>query len=319
MKLTERDIIKKYLKKLTFNNKKSLNLNDDVYYDSEKKLIFSTDTYEDGIHFLDASLPEKFIKKIFRSSVSDIFAKGAKPTTYFLSLSLPKINNKWIKKFENELNKESKKFGLFLGGGDIIKSKKLTITISVIGNINKKPVLRNGAKINDDIYITGNIGDSYIGLLIKQKRLNLSKLNSYFAKAFLEPCIQKEFSKYLPFFASSSIDISDGLIKDLQSICVASKCGAHIDFSKLPISMHMKKIIDKNIIKLKNVFSKGDDYQILFTANKKYRKSISKVSKKTNTKITRVGVIKTGNFIKMTNGDKIIDLSAIKPGYIHSF
>ena len=83
--------------------------------------------------------------------------------------------------------------------------------------------------------------------------------------------------------------------------------------------MHMKKIIDKNIIKLKNVFSKGDDYQILFTANKKYRKSISKVSKKTNTKITRVGVIKTGNFIKMTNGDKIIDLSAIKPGYIHSF
>mgnify|MGYP001309793763 CR=1 FL=1 len=319
MKITEQDIINKYLKKLTFNNKKSLKLNDDVYYDSQKKLIFSTDTYEEGTHFLDASLPEKFVKKIFRSSISDIFAKGVSPTTYFLSLSIPKISKKWIKKFETELKKESKKYGLFLGGGDMIKSKKLTITISVIGHVNKKPILRNTAKINDDIYITGNIGDSYIGLLIKQKRLNLNKLNSYFTKAFSEPCIQNKFSKYLSFFASSSIDISDGLIKDLQSICTASECGAHIDLSKLPLSIYMRKVINKNVIKIKNVFSKGDDYQILFTANKKYRNTIVRTSKKTNTKITRVGVVNTGNFIKMTNGDKLVDLSAIKPGYIHRF
>ena len=97
MKITEQDIINKYLKKLTFNNKKSLKLNDDVYYDSQKKLIFSTDTYEEGTHFLDASLPEKFVKKIFRSSISDIFAKGVSPTTYFLSLSIPKNGLKNLK------------------------------------------------------------------------------------------------------------------------------------------------------------------------------------------------------------------------------
>ncbi len=319
MKITEKDIISKYLKKLTFNNKNSLKLNDDVYYDPKKNLIFSTDTYENGIHFLDAYSPEKFVKKIFRSSISDIFAKGATPTTYFLSLSIPSINKKWMKKFENVLKKESKKYGLFLGGGDTVRSNKLTITISVLGHVNKKLILRSSAKTYDDVYITGNIGDSYIGLLIKQKRLNLKKLNNYFTKAFSEPRIHAEFSKYLGSFANSSIDISDGLIKDLRSICDASKCGAQIDFSKLPLSINMKKIIKKNKIKFKNVFSKGDDYQILFTARKKYRNFISKTSKKTNTKITRVGLIRAGNLIKMTKGDKIVDLSAIKPGYIHSF
>ena len=121
MKITETFLIKKYLKNLTFRNKKSLELLDDVYYDFDKKLIFSTDYFEEGIHYLKNSEPKFFVKKIFRSSISDIICKGAQPYVYFLSLAINKTSEKCIMNFKKELNKESKKFKVFLGGGDTSK------------------------------------------------------------------------------------------------------------------------------------------------------------------------------------------------------
>ena len=320
MKITEKEIISKYLRSLTFNNNNSLNLMDDVYYDMKKKIIFSTDTYEEGIHFLNSVNSVKFIKKIFRSSISDIICKGCKPTTYFLSLSINKLKKKWLKNLKKELTKESKKFGIFLGGGDTVKSKKrLSVTISVIGDVVKKPILRSTAKINDDIYVTGNIGDSYLGLLVYLNRKSFGNLNKYFKKAYDEPILPFRFSKFLNRFASSSIDISDGLIADLENICIASKCGAHIYFSDLPISKNAKNILYKKKINFLNFFSKGDDYQILFTAHKKNRKKIDLISKKTTTKVTRLGKIVKGRLVKMTNSGVTVDLSTKNNGYIHRF
>ena len=103
--ITENKIIKKYLRKLSFNNNKSLNLEDDVYYDNTKKIVFSTDTYEEGIHFIKSKNPENFTKKIFRSSLSDIICKGCEPKVYFLSLSLNDIDENWLKKFRSEYSK----------------------------------------------------------------------------------------------------------------------------------------------------------------------------------------------------------------------
>ena len=101
--ITENKIIKKYLRKLSFKNKKSLNLEDDVYYDNKKKIVFSTDTYEEGIHFIKSKNPVNFAKKIFRSSISDIISIGCEPIVYFLSLSLYDINESWLKTFSMEL------------------------------------------------------------------------------------------------------------------------------------------------------------------------------------------------------------------------
>ena len=320
MKITEKEIIKKYLKSLTFNNSNSLNLMDDIYYDKKKKIIFSTDTYEEGVHFLDSSNPAKFTKKIIRSTISDIICKGCKPKTYFLSLSINKFKRKWIKKLKNELMKESKKFDMYLGGGDTVKSrKKLSITVSVIGNVIKKPILRSTAKIDDDIYVTGNLGDSYLGLLIYLKKKNFGNLNKYFTKSYDEPNLPFNFSKYLHKFATSAIDLSDGLITDLENICNASKCGAHIYYPNMPISKNVKVLQYKKKINLINVFSKGDDYQILFTANKKDRKKIYLVSKKTSTKVTRLGKMSKGSIVKMTNRGVKVDLSIKNRGYIHKF
>ncbi len=319
MKISEQEIISKYIKLLTFNNKESLKLEDDIYYSKKRKLVFSTDTYIEGTHFLNSSNPTKFVKKIFRSSLSDIFSKGSKPITYFLSLSLNRSKKNWLKKFINELKVDSKKYGIFLGGGDTVKSKKLSITFSILGHAYKIPILRKNAKINDDIYITRYIGDSYVGLLLNKKKLSLNKYKRYFLKSFENPDLPAEFSKNLYKFANSSIDISDGLIKDLGCICSSSKCGAEVNFRKLPFSTKLKHIASINKISLIDVFSKGDDYQILFTANKKFRKLIKSVSKKTNTKTTIIGKIVSSKNVKMLDDNKIINLSGSKTGYIHNF
>ena len=307
------------VKKLAFKKKEALELQDDIYLDSKKKFVYSTDTYEEKIHFIDSSNPEKFIKKIFRSSISDIYCKGCKPQVYFLNLSIKKTNFSWLKKFSNQLKSESKKYGLFLGGGDIVKSNKFSLTISVLGTFKKNPILRSNAKIDDDIYVTGDLGDSYLGLLTMYKKIKFKNFKKYFVDSYEKPKLPIKFSTNLSKFASASIDISDGFLKDLKSICLASRCGANVNFLDLPFSKKGRLLCLKNKISLYKIFSKGDDYQILFTANKKYRRLIKITSKKTSTKLTRVGKIISGNHLKLNNGGKNVNLSSIKRGFIHSF
>ena len=319
MKITESTIINKYLKPLTFNNKKSLKLKDDIFFDKKKKIIFSIDTFIEDVHFIKNSNPKKYAKKIFRSSISDIFCKGSIPTTYFLSLSLNKTNHKWLKIFSNELKKDSKKYGLFLGGGDTTKSKKLSFTLAILGYVKTKPILRSNAKIGDDVYVTGNLGDAYLGLLTSQKKKNFGIYKNYFLKSFEQPDLPVKFSKYLYKFASSSIDISDGIINDLRSICSASKCGAKINFLKIPFSTYAKKLSIKKKINLIDIFSRGDDYQILFTAKKKFRPLIKNLSLKSQICVSRIGSINQGNSVKITIGDKNVNYSSGKIGFIHRF
>jgi thiamine-monophosphate kinase len=319
MKIIESQLINKYLKPLTFNNKNSLNLKDDIYYDIKKKIIVSTDTYEEKIHFNGGNNPNNFLIKIFRSAISDIYAKGCKPFVYFLNISINKTNINWLKNFNNILKKESKLHNIFLGGGDTVKSKKLSITITTLGNIKKKPVLRSGAKLSDDIYVTGTLGDSYIGLLCILNKLKIGNFKKYFIKRFKEPLLHPKFSMELHRFASSSTDISDGIIKDIKNICNSSNKGAKLFYAKIPFSKNALTLQKNNKINLINVFSQGDDYQILFTSNKKNRNLIRNISKITNTRVSRVGKITANKKVEIRNSDKIIDLSAYKTGYIHEF
>ena len=318
--MNEKDIINNFLKPLALKNLSSLKLSDDIYFDKKKKLAFSIDTYVHGIHFI-SSKPKFFLKKIFRSALSDLFCKGIKPETYFLSLSINKsiVNKSWFKQFKNILNNEQIKFNIFLGGGDTTYSSKFTITIGVLGHTNDKPVLRNGCLLNDDIYVTGNIGDSFLGLSVLKKKKNFGKFNNYFVKKYYQPDLSVKIVPFLKDIATSSIDISDGLPNDLKALFVNSKYGSCINLNILPVSKYCKKLIISKKISLLNIFSKGDDYQILFTSKKKNKSKIIKISKKLNTKITRIGeVVKKKNIIFKHNNKKF-KLDAKNMGYTHRF
>ena len=128
-------LIKKYLSKLTLNNKNSLGLNDDVFFDKNNKLIISVDTYINKSHFFDFRKPDLVIKKILRSSISDLICKGVKPKYYFISGS---GNNKTftksnLRKISLSLKQEQRKFGICLSGGDTVFSNILSFTIVSVG------------------------------------------------------------------------------------------------------------------------------------------------------------------------------------------
>jgi len=319
--MNEFTIIEKYLRPLSIKSPSSLELKDDIFYDKKKGLAISTDTYVEGVHFLKSSKPNQFLKKILRASLSDLYCKGINPQTYFLSFAINKKCSKhnWMNEVKKILMSEQKKFNIILGGGDTTYSPKLIITITVLGYSKKYPVLRNGSSFNNDIYVTGTISDSYLGLNVIKRRKNFGSYNNFFKKKYYEPDLAFKLAPYLSQIATSSIDISDGLAQDLLHICGNSKCGATINLNNLPLSSQCKNLIVKKKINLKSIFSKGDDYQILFTANIKSRSKIKKLSKKLKIKISKIGsTTKNMNVLFLDKGKKF-KITTRNMGYTHVF
>jgi thiamine-monophosphate kinase len=317
----EFDLIKNYFSKLTKNNKSALNLNDDVFFDKKKELVISVDTYNEGIHFPNFNKPYLVIKKILRATISDLICKGVKPKYYFISGSGNKktFSKEKLKDLTRSLFEEQKKYNIKLCGGDTTFSKKLSFSITVIG-FSKKIVFRNNTKIHDDIYVTGNIGDSFIGLNVINKKINLKRnYNNYFLDKYYKPDVQIKLVDKLLKFSNSSIDISDGLFADLEKMINSQNVRYEIHLDKVPISKQMAILIKKHRFQKIKMISNGDDYQILFTANKNKSRIIKAASKKLNLKITKIGRI-----LPSSHESSIIDqkgrvLRVNNKGYVHRF
>ena len=320
--MNETALIKNYLGKLAKNNPSALKLNDDVFFDKKSKNVISVDTYVEKIHFPNFKKPDLLIKKIIRSSISDLICKGVTPKFYFISGSGNKVSfsNKNLKKMINSLKSEQKKFSIKLSGGDTVFSKINSFTITSLG-FSDKIVKRNNARVDDDIYITGELGDSYLGLKFLQKKIyNQNIYKKYFINKFYLPKINLEFSKYLYKLANTSIDISDGLLVDLNKMINTQNISSEVYYDKIPISNKLKTFLRKNSLKKNRFIFNGDDYQILFTSSESKRHQIDRISKITKTKISRIGKILSKKKFKMRllNRNKVLKMTKI-PGYEHFF
>ena len=314
-------LIKKYFSKISKKNQSALNLNDDVFFDKRKGLIISIDTYNEGSHFLNFDRPDLVIKKIIRSSISDLICKGVDPKFYFISGSgnRKSFSHRNLLKISNSLNQEQKKYGISLCGGDTTFSNNLSFSITSVG-YSKNIIYRNKARLNDDIYVTGNLGDSFIGLKILKNQIRFNKkINNYFIRKYYQPDIPLVIAKKLKKFANSSIDISDGLIADLEKMLNNQKFTYEIREDSIPISKYLSKLIKDNKIKKSNVISNGDDYQVLFTAKVDKARIIERTAGNLGIKITKIGKINSA-----IKNSSIIDQKGKKivlkdKGYIHKF
>ena len=133
--MDEFELIKKYFQKITINNPGAKKLNDDVFFDKNNKLVVSIDTYNEGVHFPNFKSPNLVIKKVLRSSISDLLSKGVKPEYYFFSGCGNKKNftKKKLLLISKSLKLEQKKFNLKLSGGDTTNSNKVSFSITTIG------------------------------------------------------------------------------------------------------------------------------------------------------------------------------------------
>jgi len=315
-------LIQKYFKKLTYNNPSALDLNDDVFFDKKNSVVVSTDTYVEGTHFFNFRNPDLVIKKIVRSSISDLYCKGVKPKFIFIGASGNKksFSKKNLNLVYKSLNQEQKKYKIKLSGGDTTKSNKTTFTITSLG-YSKKIVQRNKCKNNDDIYVTGNLGDSYLGLLILKKKsfLKSTKLRKYFIQKYYMPDLPTKISTKLIKFANSSIDISDGLFGDLTKLINRSNLYFRLDVEKIPISSKLKTYLVKTNKKKISFISKGDDYQILFTSSKSNRRYIKYFFKRMNQKVTLIGNLTNEISSNQIIYDKKLLKHRYNEGYIHNF
>ena len=317
----EFELVNKYFSKLSSHNRSSLNLNDDVFFDKINKLVISVDTYVEGIHFIDFKYPDLVLKKILRSSISDLICKGVKPKYYFISGSgnKKKFSKKNLKMISKSLKEEQNRYSICLGGGDTVFSKKLSFTITSVGFSNKI-VFRNNAKLNDDIYVTGNLGDSFIGLKVLQKKIKLNKdLGNYFKRIYFNPILHTNIVEKLLSFANTSIDISDGLITDLEKMINKQKLSYKINLGNIPVSHNLKKLIDLGIIDKISSVSRGDDYQILFTANPSKSRIISNISKSLGIKISKIGKICAHSQKSQIIDEKNKKIAFKNKGYLHKF
>ena len=320
--MNEVQLIDKYLKRLTKKNSSSQGLNDDIFFDKTKRLAVSIDTYVEKVHFPNFKTPDLVIKKILRSSLSDLICKGVKPKYYFISASgnSKSFLKKNLKKISISLSSEQKRFDVKLSGGDTVNSNINSFTCCVVGFTNKI-VKRHNSKVGDDIYITGNLGDSYLGLQILKKRVSLSKsLKKYFVSKFYMPSINLRMVNFLRKFANTSIDISDGLLIDLNKMISEQKYGFLIRLHDIKISSQLKKFFNKNKrFNIENTIFNGDDYEIIFTSHKKNRSLITRYSKNKKLKIQRIGkILKKHRDSCIIKGNKKFKINK-NLGYTHQF
>ena len=317
----EFELIKNYFQKLSKKSTSALKLNDDVFFDKKNKLVVSVDTYTEGNHFVDFKKPDLVIKKIIRASISDLICKGVQPKYYFISGSGNKKSfcKSNMLKISKSLNQEQKKYNIFLSGGDTVFSNKLSFTVTSIG-FAKNIIFRNKAKINDDIYITGNLGDSYLGLLVLKNKIKLNNsLSKYFTDQYYMPSIQSKLVGQIKKFANTSIDISDGLLADLDKMINVQKLSYKLYLKDIPISKNLKKVLNLKKLSKIDYISNGDDYQVLFTASKGKSRIISKIASNYRIKITKIGTMQSISKKPSIVDDKNMKIAPKNKGYIHKF
>jgi thiamine-monophosphate kinase len=279
--MNEFALINHFFKKDNLKNT-ILGIGDDcaiIDIDKNHQLVTSTDTLIEGVHFDKSYSPEDIGYRALAVNLSDIAAMGAKPKWFSLALTLPKSDEVFLKKFSQGLFKLANLHNLELIGGDTTKGH-LSITITIMGVLpQNQGLLRSGAKIDDDIYVSNTLGNAAFAL---QKSKDAQK----FLKFLHQPQPQIKLGQALLNIANSCIDISDGLQADLTHILKASNVGASINIDLLPIEDLVKK---QNNICL--VLAGGDDYQLCWTANAKQKQNINKIAKTLGIKITNIGKI----------------------------
>ncbi len=299
---TEEFIINNYLSKLSLNKKGTYNFKNDAAYlelSKNKKLVITSDSISENIDFFKNDDPKSIATKIATINLSDLSAMGTNPKAYTLNLFLPNyIDKTWLKIFSKELLRIQNKYNFYLIGGDLSKSNKLQITSTFFG-LSRSDIIvpQNIIDIDHDLWVTGEIGDSFIGLQILKKRIKITntKIRNYFINKYHypKPCmLGSKINKYV----SSMKDISDGFIGDLKKI-LNNNYGAKINTNSIPISFNLRKIIRANIVKKKYILNSGDNYNLICVAKNTNRKKIFNIAKRNNVKISLIGKILSKNKI----------------------
>lgn len=307
----EFDLIERYFKTpaRSMTRRATLGIGDDcalLQPATGMQLAISCDMLVEGRHFLSTVDPYKLGHKALAVNLSDLAACGAKPLAFTLALALPRADETWLAPFSRGLFALAAEHDCELIGGDTTQGP-LNICITVFGevpgsNVNSnapsQALLRSGAKVGDDIYVSGTLGDARLALEVFRGTLELPAEAFATARARMEtPTPRVLLGIALRGVASAAIDVSDGLLGDLAHILRQSGVGAVIDTSIAINLIAIEAINTPSTVyfshekRLEYVLAGGDDYELVFTAPAAMRDAVQAASSASATPVTRIGQI----------------------------
>ncbi|WP_298609341.1 thiamine-phosphate kinase [uncultured Thiobacillus sp.] len=280
------------------------------------QLAVSSDMLLEGRHFSPQDSPAGLGHKSLAVNLSDLAAMGATPRWATLAIALPEENDAWLTAFARGFFRIADQHGIELVGGDTTRGT-LAISITVMGEVPPGQALRrDGAKVGDDVWVSGVIGSAALALAYRQGRLFMEQIDAArVLPALYLPTPRIELGLVLRGLASSAIDISDGLLGDLGHILERSHVGATLEFSALPTLPVTQAYLHEAVAR-DCVLAGGDDYELCFTAPASKRNAVLAAAASAGVTVTRIGHIhaEPGLTVNDANGQP---LHVDKTGYDH--
>ena len=295
--LDEFELIETYFAPLSRGEPGAFGLTDDaaeLAFEPGKRAVVTTDAIIAGVHFPASEDPKTIASRLVRVNLSDLASMGALPRGYTLVLALPDTTTpEWIAAFAQGLADEQQQFGITLLGGDTTRSRgDLMLSITMIGEVfDNTIILRSGASVGDDIYVTGTIGDAMLGLALMEERITArdDDARTFLIGRFRTPAPRVSVGLGLIGLASAAADISDGLVADLNHICGASRVSAEVDLDLVPLSPAAKSLVTDNQPLRISLLTGGDDYELVFTAPAAVSERLQTLAAQCGVCITRIG------------------------------
>ncbi|OGA37513.1 MAG: thiamine-phosphate kinase [Betaproteobacteria bacterium RIFCSPLOWO2_12_FULL_62_13] len=256
------------------------------------ELAVSTDMLLSGRHFFRDADPRGLGHKALAVNLSDMAAMGATPRWATLSLALPKAEAPWLRAFADGFMQLARKHGVDLIGGDTTRGP-LAICVQIMGEISVGQALRRaGARVGDDIWVSGHLGDAALALAALTKRIMLKPPELETAMRRLHaPAPRVALGEALRKIANSAIDVSDGLLADLGHICERSRVAAVLEFERLPASAVMRRYLERRVARAA-LLAGGDDYELCFSASPARHRAILAIARRIGLTLTRIGTVR---------------------------
>lgn len=279
-------------------------------------LVVTTDAIAEGTDFFAFDPADSVARKALRVNLSDLAAKGATPHGYLLNIALPpSLGPEWLASFAQGLAQDQQEYGIVLLGGDTARTEgPLSISITAFGFIPQgRMVRRAGARVGDDVYVTGVIGDSGGGLAIFRRErhaLTEDQRDALIARYRVPQPPVLFGATQLREFAHAAVDVSDGLIADLGHVAASSGVKMVLDADAIPRSAALRAFWGDEDAALIRAATAGDDYQIAFTADPAHRQATAGLGV-----ATRIGQVVAGQGVDLVRNGHLLPVT--KTGFVH--
>jgi thiamine-monophosphate kinase len=276
------------------------------------QLVMSIDTLISGVHFPENTAPADIARKALAVNLSDLAAMAAEPAWFLLSVSLPGYDEAWLSEFSQSLKNMAQQYNIELIGGDTCKGL-LSVTIQLNGLVRENRYMtRSGAQQGDLVVVSGQLGNAALGLASLQQKISLpGSLVAKCIEALNRPEPRLCLTGFLREYATSAIDISDGLVGDLRHITNKSQVGAMIHRDQLPVN---EWVAEHSLYDY--ALRGGDDYELCFTMPENLKDKVIEWNRHNeDCPLSIIGKITESDYF-LVDGEDMVNLETFD-GYLH--